>query len=350
MQAPSIKSGGSLPTGDGDVNLYVSPEAVGKSWFNPGRKVLFVNGMDNSPSEHAGSARALSLLQGCPVIGVYNQTDGKWLDFGQCITDKISMVGITAQAGLSFDDWAALARQVYTATLSRTPGLTAVDFFATLVADNRATAALYGLLASGTVSRSATPIYCHSQGNLIVSNALTAVAMALTPQAIAGIEVNSFGSPCRYWPPRINRTNYAFTFDPITWFDLRADLSSSKIGFVAGHGFSLYMQNDAEFVVNRFRWGSFGLTASMDERGLARYLVRMGNNPARLRGVFERLRDAHGSDSDDVAYEYCRLASDALLRGIKVADASLIVLIADLMEAGWTSGSERTQITRLEGL
>lgn len=350
MLAPSIKAGGNSPTGDGDINLYISPEAQGKSWFNPGRRIIFVNGMDNSPVDHASSARALSLLQGCPVIGVYNQTDGLWPDLGQCITDKASLVGIQTGMLMSYEQWTALSQTLFTAARSRSPSLSAVDFFASLVTGNQATASLFALLVGGGINRQAVPIYCHSQGNLITSNALTAVAMALGSQSIAGVEVNSFGSPCRYWPPRINRTNNAFTFDPVSWLDLRTDLTSSKIGFVAGHAFTLYMQNDAEFVVNRFRWGSFGMTANMDERGLARYLIRMGNNPPRIRAIFERLRDAHWSDSDDVAFEYCALATDALLRGLKAGDGGLITLLIALLESGWTSGGERVQINRLEAL
>ncbi|MGL6210935.1 MAG: hypothetical protein ACRC14_14025 [Paracoccaceae bacterium] len=350
MLAPTIRSGGSDPTGDGDINLYISPEAQGKSWFDTQRRVIFVNGMANSRSDHASSARALSLLQACPVIGVYNQTDGTWADLGQCITDKANLVHVQAGALLTYEQWVIAAQAIYQVARAVNPSLSAVDFFDTLVAGNRATSALYRLLASGAVSRGATPIYCHSQGNLITSNALTTVAMALGMSSIANMEINSFGSPCRYWPPGINRTNNAFTFDPVSWLDLRMDLTSSKVGFVAGHAFTLYMQNDAEFVVNRFRWGSFGLTANMDEQGLARYMVRMGNNPPRLRGIFQRLQSAHWSDSDDVAYHYCAQASDALLRSIKASDAGLITLICSLLESGVTFPSERAQITRLQAL
>jgi hypothetical protein len=110
------------------------------------------------------------------------------------------------------------------------------------------------------------------------------------------------------------------------------------------------MQNDAEFVVNRFRWGSFGMTANMDERGLGRYMVRMGNNPPRLSAILNRLRSAHWSDSDDVAYEYCSQASDTLLRSIKRSDASVITLLTELLGSGAVFPSERAQITRLEAL
>lgn len=151
------------------------------------------------------------------------------------------------------------------------------DFVASMIDGNAATLAVYGLLAGGGgLNALRTPVYCHSQGNLITSNALTAVALALGPAAIAGMEVNSFGSPCRFWPPGLRRTSNAFTFDPITWLDLTADMSSSKVGFVAGHGFKLYMQRDAEFVVNRFRFGAFGTTMDMDEEGWQSSLFRWG--------------------------------------------------------------------------
>ena len=98
MRAPSIRSPGAEPGFDGDINLYTAPEAESLDWFDKDRRVIFVNGMANSPADHAGSARALSLLQGCPVIGVYNKSDGLWPDLGQCITDKAALAGIQAQA------------------------------------------------------------------------------------------------------------------------------------------------------------------------------------------------------------------------------------------------------------
>lgn len=347
MQAPSIRTGSNTPSSDGDVNLYISGEGSEQSWFDPRRRVIFVNGMMNSPTDHKDSAMALSLLQGCPVIGVYNRSDGFWADLGQCITDKAKLVGVQAGVMMSFENWAATVELMFQMARRSYPMLDKRDFVGDMIRSNAATYALYSLLVGSGGVGLRRPIYCHSQGNLVTSNALTAVALALGPNVLTGVEVHSFGSPCRYWPPGIARTNNAFTFDPVSWLDLRVDLSSSKVGFVAGHAFTLYMANDAEFVVNRFRWGSFGLTASMDEEGLAQYLIRMGNNPPRLKRIFERLRDAHWSDSDDVAYEYVRRAPDSLLRSLKGSDRTLIDLLIQLLESGWTSGSEREQINRL---
>ncbi len=330
------------------MNLYSSQEAAETQWFNRHRRVIFVNGMANSAEDHARSARALSLLRGCPVIGVFNNTDGVWSDLGQCITDKANMVGVQAPVGLSFEGWTRAFAALCDAMRRSNPSLSRVDCAARLIAGNPATSALFGLLAgNGGVERTQVPIYCHSQGNLITSNALTAVALGIGIASIRGVQVNSFGSPCRYWPPGLNRQNNAFTLDPVSWLDLRTDLDSSKIGFVAGHSFLLYMQNDSEFVVNRFRWGSFGMTANMDERGLARHIVRIGNNPPRVKSIFEHLRDSHWSDSDDVAYEFVQAAPAQLLRQLKTSDATIIDLLIELLEDGITFPSEEEAILRL---
>jgi hypothetical protein len=351
MRAPSIRDPGKLPGFDGDINLFVAPEADSLSWFDTRRRVIFVNGMANSPEDHASSARALSLLQGCPVIGVYNQSDGLWPDLGQCITDKAALSGVQAGTMMSFDAWVLTFNILFAAASALKPGLNKVDFVADMIAGNPATKALFGLLAGdGGVPRLQVPIYCHSQGNLVTSNALTGVALALGAVSIAGMEINSFGSPCRYWPPGIQRQNNAFTFDPVSWLDLRADMDSAKVGFVAGHAFTLYMEKDAEFVVNRFRFGSFSMTTDMDEDGLAKFMVRIGMNPPRLKRIFERLREKHFTDSDDVALAFVQRAPNRLLQSLKLADPSVINLIIELLGAGWTSGEEQDAIDLLKRL
>lgn len=351
MRAPIIRSNAGNPSQDGEFGLYTSPEATENTWFNPTRRVVFVNGMANTGADHAASARGLSLLQACPVVGIYNRTDGFWLDLGQCITDKLNM---TAPLTQGMAPWRAVVQSAHQSAAARQPGLSLVDFVGRLIADNPATFSLYQYLVTlGAQQRTALRIYCHSQGNLVTSNALTACALALGDGSVAGIEVNSFGSPCRYWPSGISRTNYAFTFDPVSWLDLRAGFDSVKVGFVAAHGFNIYMQNDAEFVCNRFRWGSFGLTANMDEEGLADFCVRIGNNPPRLKRIFQRLQSAHWTDSDDVTHYYVtkmRTRHDGLMRQIAAADRSLIQLLIALLDAGWTTGGEYAEMEYLRGL
>lgn len=354
MDRPIIGTSGHNPTVDGDINLYISPEGQAHSWFDMRRRVIFVNGMMNSPEDHASSARALSLLQACPVVGIYNKSDGFWPDLGQCISDKVTLVDVQAGLLTDFGGWVQVVDAAYAVALKLNPGTSRLDFVGSLIASNAATYSVFRYVATlGQGERAALKIYCHSQGNLVTSNALTAVALALGPEAVKGIEVNSFGSPCRYWPPGLDRTNYAFTFDPVGWLDYRVSFDNVKVGFVAGHAFTLYMQNDAEFTVNRFRWGSFGVTVDMDEAGLAEYCVKIGYNPPRLKAIFQRLKESNWTDSDDVSYEYVirmRKGHDALMRQIARADPSFVKLLIELLGAGWVTSGEQEQINYLKTL
>ena len=348
MQAPSIGIGGAAPVNDGEVNLYLTPEGTGQRWFDASRRVIFVNGMLNSGDDHRKSALALSVLRACGVVGVYNKTDGFWRDLGQCITDKLKLSGVQSGSMFDFATWERIVEDAYRAELRRRPGLDKRDFVGDLIKANPATHALYALMVGRGGIDAGTPIYCHSQGNLVTSNALTAVALSMGAASVHGLVVNSYGSPARYWPAGLNRTNNAYTFDPVSWLDLRVDLSSSKVGFKAAHGFDTYVQQDGEFVVNRFRWGSFGMTASMDEDGLAEFCVGLGDNTPRLRGIFDRLESAHWTDSDDVALAYVNKLSDIRLRTLARIDPAFIRQLVRLLKSGWTSRAEKRAIERLE--
>lgn len=346
MQAPRIREGG-LPAADGDVTRYVSAEVRGKGWFNANRRIIFVNGMDNSPADHAKSSTELSLMMGASVVGVYNKTDGKWADLGQCIKDKLTLSSVQSQSMMSFDSWAAAIDAGWRNARAKNPTLDKVDYVGSLIAGNKAAYALYALLVGQGGTGTRVEIYSHSQGNLIASNALTAVALAKGTGAIAGMQVNSFGSPCRYWPPGISRVNNAFTFDGVSFLDLRMDMSSSKVGFKVAHGFLEYAKHDGEFVVNRFRWGGWGMTANMDEKGLAKFCVEQGDNVRRLRSIFDRLEDAHGSDVDDVAQIYVGMLSDARIARLKALDGVFINQLIRVMDEGITTPGEVSQIARL---
>lgn len=346
MRAPTIRVGG-VPDQDGHVTRYVADEVRNKAWFNPNRQIIFVNGMGNTGANHAESCYELSLMMGATVLGVFNRTDGFWADLGQCIKDKVKLSAVQSQTMFSFDDWNSVVEAAYRAAKAVNPGLDKVDFVGQLIAGNKATHALYGLLVGQGGIGTGIEVYCHSQGNLITSNALTAVAIAKGKHAIAGMQVNSFGSPCRYWPPGIARVNNAFTFDGVSFLDLRMDLTSSKVGFKVAHGFTEYAKHDGEFVVNRFRWGGWGLTFSLDEKGLARFCVEQGDNTRRLRAIFQRLKDAHPSDSDDVAVAYVELLSDARLARLKQHDPGFVEMLIGLMASGVPFADERMAIRRL---
>lgn len=350
----TVKQGGNPPTGDGDINLYVNAEGSSKPWFDRSRRVVFVNGMANKPEDHQRSALALSLIQACPVVGVYNKKASVWEDLGQCLRDKLTLYAV--QSG-DFEAWSRVVDAAFADKKRKVPGLSKVGFVADLIKDNAATLSLYHYLTGlGSGERAKTKIFCHSQGNLITSNALTAVALALGLRAISGMEVNSFGSPCRYWPTGLRRTNNAFTFDPVSWLDYNVGFESAKVGLTPGlfaHGFDIYMKHDAEFVVNRFRWGAVRMTASMDEDGLATFLVRQGSNAGRIKSIIQWLDKHHNSDADDVVVIYARKMRErhgATLSALARANKSLIELMIKCMDEGPTFSDEDREIAHLRSL
>lgn len=349
-----IRRGGNEPKLDGEVNVYVSTEVGAKSWFDTRKKVIFINGMLTSGKDHVERADALSTLLGCPVTGVYNKTESGLTDFAQCITDKIQFDAATVRTGrvFTFHDWKMIVDVALIAARTKVPSTSRVDFVRRLIEGNPATAALYDLLQAPGYEHSSVQIFAHSQGNLITSNALTALALAKGELAIEGRIVNSYGSPCRYWPERIIHKNNVFTFDPIGWLDYKLTFNSSKVGVSVSHDFKIYMEHDPEFVINRFRWGGYGMTFNMDEEGLANALVEMGPNPDRLYKIFKRLKDAHNADSDDVVVYYIRklrkIGQEKVLRTMAAARKDLIELLITILDNGWTTSEERSFIETLQ--
>lgn len=351
MRFPAIAQN-TVPTADGAVTRFISDEVKNKTWFDSTKPVIFVNGMLNTGEDHRKSGMALSLMLGCPVIGVYNKKDGFWSDLFQCISDKARLTGVQTGNLSHNTNWINYFDTVWQKQREKRPMLTKEDFANEMLAGNAAAQSLFALLIGQPGGMLGTPIYCHSQGNLVTSNALSAVTLVQGAGAVRGLEVNSFGSPARGWPAGLNRTNNAYTFDPVSFLDLRMDWTSSKVGFKVAHGFKNYVDQDGEFVVNRFRTGGWGMTVNMDEKGLAKFCVDLGTNIRRLRAIFDRLEKAHYTDSDDVALEYMKLLTDQQLAALTTANegAVLIKQLIRLLEAGYTSGQESREIARLKAV
>ncbi|RCW81393.1 hypothetical protein [Paracoccus lutimaris] len=356
MRAPFI-SQGSVPSNDGTVTRYVSPEAVGKAWYSPAKPVIFVNGMQNSGGDHQKSGLELSLMVGSPVYGVFNRSAGIVSDVFQCATDKLRLSGVQAEKAGGQTDWYKTVELMYQWERKRNPGLTKDDFVYGLLGSNEATKALYALLIGTPGGMLGAPIYAHSQGNLITSNALTGVMLARGPAAIAGIEVHSFGSPARWWPAGLKQQSYSFTFDLVAFLDLRGDWNSSSVGYRGSHGpnpfthgFKYYAAHDPEFVINRFRTGGLGVTFNMDEKGLAKFCAGLGNNTKRLRSIFDRLENHHDSDSDDVAVLYVEQLTDQQLRALQTTDPVFVQQLVRLLQDGFVAGDERRAIERLKAV
>lgn len=350
-----------VPTVDGQVEEFVHPEAqTDAPRFDSHRRVVFVNGMGNSGDDHMESALALSFMQMCPVIGVYNKTSGFIGDLGQCIADKWQFGKASRVAPVPLARGASGALDEAERTAKSKGGVvpTRAAIMRDVLSRNPATAALFDLLRSRGRGEH---LFAHSQGNLILSNALSAVAAVDGSGAIRGRVVHAYGSPAVTWPAGITLLESGFTWDPVTWlagFDWK--FAISKVGMPAGslqpvtHGFLEYVKQDPAFLINRFRWGSWGMTFSMDEAGLAKALVEMGRNTGRVKAVFERLERNHPTDVDDVALEYITRirtgpSAGSMGQAIK-AESGLYSLLIRVMDSGWTSEAERGAIAYMKSL
>ena len=337
-------TGAKIPSADGEINTYVNKEAEAKpEHFSVTRRVIFVNGMKNSPSDHAKSALALSLVQMCPVIGVYNRSSGFALDLAQCLADKSQFNG-----PLSFS--ASNKAKIGTLFSDRT----SEDVIKKALSRNAAQIPLFNLLRKP--ENKSFEIFAHSQGNLILSNALQGIAAVDGPQAIQGRVVHTFGSPTVNWPKEISKQEHGFTFDAINWLSgFDATFSISKVGMPGGainpftHSFLIYLKEDPAFVINRFRIGSLGVTFNMDEEGLAKCLAAMDTNMRRVRKTFEYLDKNHNSDADDVAVIYVNQikSSPTIVKALS-ADRDLVNRLIKILDEGWTTAEEKAAIAWLK--
>lgn len=348
-----------IPKRDGDRNEYITPQAKSRDlsrWFNNSKTVVFVNGMLNSPTDHAKSAMALSLLQMCKVIGIYNhsqvRSDSKKLetakaigqDLVQCLADKMQW----DSSGL---DRAAVNLHSWYQSNFGNPAK-AITYVEEWLSRNPPALTLFKYIRSQPGKP--LTIFAHSQGNLITSNALTGIYL-IDSNALKHITVNSYASPSVFWPDGFTHNKYAYTLDLVplvAGFGNSLSLGTSTIGGLSGvvsHGFENYRRDDATFIVNHFRWGALRMTVSLDEEGLANALVGMGVNMPRVYDIFIRLDDAHNSDVDDVALLYLEKVNQRsdILRAIK-SHKRLKTLLIKSLDEGWTSAREKAAIKQLQ--
>lgn len=336
-----------LPGHDGAVNEYQNAESRSTRYWQARRNVIFINGMGNSPQDHVESALGLSKLQMCTVIGVYNQSSGTFSDLVQCLADKWQWSGFTKNKQID-----EIRTQYY--KLTGNPA-NAKQGIVEALSRNGAAVPLFHLLRSKPEN---LDIFAHSQGNLILANVLTGIQILDGTGALSRFTVHSFGSPTVSWPAGFTHLDHGFTFDPVNWLSgFDSSFTISKVGLptipeglgIFSHGFKSYLADDATFVVNHFRWGSFGMTASMDEEGLAACLANMGKNIPRVRAIFQRLYQAHGSDVDDVAELYLNKIKNnpQTLNAVK-SDTRLRDLLIKAMEEGVAFPGERAAINLLQ--
>lgn len=312
LPAPTRYRVNVTPEFDGHVTRYEAPDVQNESFFHRHRTAIFVNGMLNSADDHRSAAHLLSSLLSCPVLGVYNKSTGELPDLAQCVTDKLGFGGNARDMPHTAAAWRALVDAQYAAYRAAGLAATRVEFVESLIAGNLATLSLFRLLRSEAGRDPRVVIYAHSQGNLITSNALTAVAMADGESAIRGRTVESYGSPCRVWPEGLTRREHVFQLDPIPLLQLRQSTDTIVVRQTLGvlfspsavHAIEAYIEADPEFIINSCRWSPRGFLPFLDKPALAQRLVELGDNAKRILDVFKRLIEKHYTAEDDVALHY----------------------------------------------
>ena len=221
------------PTCDGQVNTYdLKPRY--EVWLPPSRSggaaspwrrskprtgnytVIYVNGMRGSPAKHRAQALMISAVSGGPVIGVYNGTRGVILDFLQSIGDKA-----TTRAQLERD--ARWDRQLC--------GNQGRLLQWKLERQNRATAALFELLLRSRTGHDIR-LVGHSQGNLIICNAVNALVALQGRQVTRRLRIYALASPNANWSEARDRvTTFTFSNDPIAWIGGNASGPRVRCGY-----------------------------------------------------------------------------------------------------------------------
>src|ERR1035438_3879059 len=196
------------PHTGGELVLYSS------SFTNASKRLVFVNGVWNTPEDHAASCRNLCRLTGCEVLGVYNQM-GAGVPWGPLTAGLFD-------AGQAITDWIGV-------------GIRALGLGPNFLANGCASSLFDLLLYEGPRWPNGTTHLCivaHSQGNLITSNALMLYSKMVKKYKLDHqlIHVFAIASPAPSWPidpgnPYISVSNYWHRHDPITaasmWRNMR---------------------------------------------------------------------------------------------------------------------------------
>lgn len=272
-----------IPSGDGELNTY---NLTGSGVSVP--IIYFVNGIRVSGRDHAKTASLLSLLTERPIRGIYNRTGGFLLDFAQCLLDYTQ--NATARLSSSKNlNRQPIPEQEIPALLQRVKENSVVW--------NSATFRLFEELVTNRNSRQF--IVCHSQGNLITSNALFVIEDMLGASALSNIRVFSLASPAPAWPVGLRITNggggrqeNAFMNDLVALF--RPHNLAAKVGI--GN-----FQNAGDFRTNK----SFGT-------------VSLGPHDTQLNMALNFLKSIRG----DLGLPK-DISDDFLARSAKIAAAAL---------------------------
>ncbi len=169
--------------------------------------VFFVNGMSGNPAKFRAQACATAAVSGGPVTGVFNAGENFGADLLQCLTDK-----------LFSNDWLNLKVEAW--KLLGSPSQSEIDkyVYQQLRDSNLAAASLYRELLQTSGEKR---IVAHSQGNIIMCNAVNGVYAARGAEGIKDIRLYAVASPVVFWSNAkscLKRgAELSFANDLVTW-------------------------------------------------------------------------------------------------------------------------------------
>jgi len=242
-----------LPAGDGAVTTYIWPAVKAKAPDPAARKVIFVNGMHNKPEVHRLGAWFVSEVTESYVVGVYNLIglsgylySSRQLPHSdlsprvrKAVTVVNEAVGFGEDLGQCALDWTQpgtlLVQKLYTIAADMTDA-DRYQFIRRCFYTNRATESLFQLLYEELRVAAKVFIVCHSQGNLITSNALNALSWVLG-RGLPEVRVFALASPALHWPSGISVRAFTNVQDPVTWLSLgTSELGDSPVNIAMGNG------------------------------------------------------------------------------------------------------------------
>ena len=196
-------------------------------------EIIFVNGILNSPDDHDESKQKIADAFGRPVRGIYNKSEGVVRDLGQAIGDM--------RWPLSPSLFGALSPLLFGGG-----------------GKNQATIRLYEEIRRKLEKGEEVRIVAHSQGAIILRNALREISRTFGREEMKKIKVITMGSPVPVytfpWGP--DYKHWVFAEDPIARIGapsheisrLDRDISwYNAPGIMPKHGVSTYLQYKDHF-------------------------------------------------------------------------------------------------------
>lgn len=178
-------------------------------------KVIYVNGQEGNPQKHQAQACALAVVSGGPVEGIYNASVSLPGGFLKLIGDTVKSIDLKATSSTLMNVHASLmglfgtqkqVEQSMLARLSESDCPASVSLFSLLLLPEYANVRIVG----------------HSQGNLIICNAINALIACRGKEAVSKMRIIAIASPTVFWEQKQYVTQFNMSNDAVGWLSLDA--------------------------------------------------------------------------------------------------------------------------------